>query len=77
MRGPFLTSLPGQVPADGQVTLNVYDLLGREVSTLVNRFQRTGRYSVTFDASRLASGVYVCSLTSGSHTAARRMVLMK
>ena len=66
-----------EVRADGQVTLKVYDLLGREVRTLVNHFQRIGRYSVTFDESRLASGVYVCSLTSGSHTAARRMVLMK
>ena len=66
-----------QVPADGQVTLKVYDLLGREVRTLVNHFQRIGRYSVMFDASRLASGVYVCSLTSGSHAAAKRMVLMK
>lgn len=65
------------VPADGQVTLKVYDVLGREVSTLVNHFQRSGRYSVTFDASLLASGLYVCSLTSGGHTAARRMVLMK
>ena len=49
----------------------------REVRTLVDHFQRIGRYSVTFDASRLASGLYVCSLTSGSHTAARKMVLMK
>jgi hypothetical protein len=66
-----------QVPADGHVTLKVYDLLGREVTTLVNHFQRVGQYSVTFDASRLASGVYVCSLMSGGHTAAKRMVLMK
>jgi hypothetical protein len=65
------------VPADGHVTLKVYDLLGREVSTLVDHFQRTGRYSVTFDASRLASGLYVCSLASGGRTAARRMLLMK
>ena len=66
-----------QVPADGHVTLKVYDLLGREVTTLVNHFQRVGQYSVTFDASRLASGVYVCSLMSGGHTAAKRMILMK
>jgi mannan endo-1,4-beta-mannosidase len=66
-----------QVPADGQVTLKVYDLLGREVTTLVHHFQRIGQYSVTFDASRLASGVYVCSLTSGGHTAAKRMVLIR
>jgi hypothetical protein len=71
------TVISYEVPADGQVTLKVYDLLGREVGTLVNRFQRTGRYSVTFDASRLASGVYVCGLASGGHTAARRMLLMK
>jgi len=71
------TVIAYQVPADGQVTLKVYDVLGREIRTLVNHFQHIGQYSVTFDASGLASGVYMCSLTSGSHFAARRMVLLK
>ncbi len=71
------TVITYQVPADGQVTLKVYDVLGREVKTLINHFQHIGQYSVTFDASGLASGVYVCSLTFGSHTAAKRMLLLK
>ncbi len=46
------------IPKDGQVTLKVYDVLGREVETLMNQAQKVGRYGVNFDGSRLASGVY-------------------
>jgi hypothetical protein len=62
---------------DAFVTLKVFDLLGREAATIVNESQRAGRYSTSFDASRLASGVYVYKLSAGSFSAVRRFVLLK
>jgi hypothetical protein len=66
-----------QIPNDGQVTLKVYDVLGREVKTLVNEFKQVGRYSVTLDASSLATGVYFYRLTSGNYVSTRKMLMMK
>jgi hypothetical protein len=69
-------------PADGSkgpgwTTLKVYDILGREIATLVNEPRVAGRYSVRFDASRLSSGTYFYQLRSGGHVQARRMLLIK
>jgi len=61
----------------GQVTLKVYDVLGREVKEVVNSVQEAGWYSVRFDASDLASGVYYYILTSGSFVEVKKMLLMK
>ena len=59
------------------VQLKVFDVSGREVATLVNGYRDAGSHSVSFDASGLASGVYIYRLTSGSQTAVSKMVLMK
>ncbi len=59
------------------VKLAVYDLSGREVATLVDGYREIGTHEVTFDASGLASGVYVYRLTSGMKVASGKMVLMK
>jgi hypothetical protein len=59
------------------VTLKVYDVLGREVATLVNEQKEPGNYSVPFDASNIASGVYFYRLTSGSFVDVKRMLIMK
>jgi hypothetical protein len=59
------------------VTLRVYDVLGREVATLVNGYQPPGTYGVTFDGSRLSSGVYFYRLQSGSFVNTKKMVLAK
>jgi hypothetical protein len=59
------------------VTLKVYDMLGREVATLVNENLPPGRYEVTFDAGGLASGVYYYRLVAGDFTETKRMVLMR
>jgi hypothetical protein len=59
------------------VSLKVYDLLGREVATLVNEAKQPGTYQVRFDGSRLTSGVYVYRLSTGSVQETRRMVLVK
>jgi hypothetical protein len=61
----------------GSVTLKVYDMLGREVATLVNGFQAANTYHVNFNASGLASGVYLYELRSGSNVASGKMLLMK
>ncbi|MEW5799808.1 MAG: M1 family aminopeptidase [Bacteroidota bacterium] len=60
-----------------QTFLRVYDLLGREVATLVNEQKQPGTYDVKFNGSDLPSGVYIYQLRAGGKTETRRMVLMK
>ena len=59
------------------VQLIVYDVLGRKVTTLVNKKQTPGNYSVKFDASNLPSGIYFYTLRSGDFVATKKMILMK
>jgi len=59
------------------VTLKVYDVLGREISTLVNEVKQAGSYTVDFDASMLSSGVYFYRIESGTFSDIKRMVLIK
>ena len=59
------------------VELKVYDLLGREVQTLVSSIQNPGSHSVTFNALNLSSGVYFYRLTAGGFTDVKRMILLK
>ena len=58
------------------VTLRVYDLLGREVATLVNEVQKSGNYEVKFDASELSSGIYFYKLQAGTLNDTRKMLLL-
>jgi hypothetical protein len=57
--------------------LLLYDLLGREVATLVDERKPAGRYEAKFDAATLPSGVYVYRLTAGAYAASRKMILVK
>ena len=67
-----------QIPKSSLVSLKVFDILGREVSELVNSKQEAGTYQITFDASGLASGVYFYSLTAdGLLIDTKKMVLVK
>ena len=59
------------------VQLKVYDVLGREVETLVNQKQKPGRYSVTFNAKNFSSGMYFYRLEVGEYIAVRKMILLK
>ena len=72
-------SIPNVVPDFNlsNVTLKVYDVLGKEVATLVNETQSAGNYRVTFDASSLPSGVYFYRLVGGSFSETRKFTLMK
>ena len=65
------------IPENGLVVLNVYNLLGEKVATLVNKVQEAGKYEVSFNASNLASGIYIYKLKSGSFNLVRKMLLMK
>ncbi len=71
------TKIKYSIPEDGSVKLKIYNLLGEEVFTLVNSVQKTGRYEVVFDASRLASGVYYYRLETRKYTSVKKMILMK
>jgi M6 family metalloprotease-like protein len=71
------TMIRGQWTGGGEVRLVVYDLLGREVAVLANGRYSTGTYTFVFDGTHLASGVYICRLAVGSHTATKAMVLEK
>ena len=66
-----------QLSAVSEVKLVVYDLFGREVAVLVNERQGPGTQSVKFDASGLASGVYVYHLRAEGHVASRKMMLIR
>jgi hypothetical protein len=57
--------------------VRVFDLLGREVATLVNEVKDPGTYTVRFDGAHLSSGVYICRLQSGGSSQSRRMTLVK
>ena len=65
------------IPKDYHVTLKIYEVLGQEVKTLVNQDQRVGRYSVNFNGSRLASGVYFYRLVAGNHVITKKMLMIK
>jgi hypothetical protein len=76
---PFnpLTTITYGVPARSHVLLTVYDMLGREVATLVNSIQEPGAKSVSFDAASLPSGVYTYRIVSNTFTDARKMLVIK
>jgi hypothetical protein len=71
------TTLTFDLPQAGKVKLAVYDLLGREVSVLVDGTMRAGQQRVTFDASGLPSGVYVYRLEAGNSRQAKKLVLLR
>jgi hypothetical protein len=58
------TTLAFDLPEPSQVTLTVYDYIGREIATVVNGYRSAGHFEVTFDASRLSSGVYFYKLSA-------------
>ncbi|MBI4548156.1 MAG: T9SS type A sorting domain-containing protein [Ignavibacteriae bacterium] len=76
---PFnpITSIEYALPEDIYVTLKIYDVLGREVRSVVDEFQTAGYKSVEFDASTLPSGVYFYRLTAGRFTDVKKMLLAK
>jgi tetratricopeptide (TPR) repeat protein len=71
------TKINYQLPKPGNVSLIIYDILGRQILTLVNEFKSEGEYSVNFNANKLASGVYLYQLRSNGFVSTKKMVLTK
>ena len=70
--------IPGQARNDNMmVTLKVYDILGNEITTLVNEEKQPGTYEIEFDGVNLSNGVYFYQLTAGSFVETKKMVLLK
>ena len=81
---PFnpVTSIQFRLPEQSQVTLNVFDILGRKVRTLVNESKESGTYSVLWNGTTdsgesVGSGVYIYELTTPQFTSARKMIIIK
>ncbi|MDP1676042.1 MAG: T9SS type A sorting domain-containing protein [Bacteroidota bacterium] len=71
------TNIKFSIPQSGMVSLKVFDILGREVMNIFNQFQEAGSYTVNFDASKLATGIYMYRLESGSFSSVKKMMLIK
>ena len=71
------TTIRFALPQTSNVVLKVYDVLGSEVATLINGEKLAGNYEVNFDASKLASGLYIYTLNAGNFTSSKKMMLMK
>jgi photosystem II stability/assembly factor-like uncharacterized protein len=76
---PFnpVTMIGYTLPKKSQVSLSIYDVSGRQVAELVDGWRDAGVHEVEFDASELASGVYLCRLQASNYSAVQKMVLMK
>jgi glucuronoarabinoxylan endo-1,4-beta-xylanase len=71
------TNISYTIPEASDVTLKVFDLLGREVATLVNSRMAAGDHSFSFDASNLSSGVYIYQLRTNNYISTKKMMLIK
>lgn len=71
------TSIKFDMPKDGQLSLKVYDLLGKEVAVLFDGVKQAGFYEATFNGTSLASGVYFYKMVSGDFTSVKRLVILK
>ena len=65
------------IPQKGFVKISVYDVLGREISVLVNEEKNPGRYEIIFDAKELSSGIYFYTIRAAGFTQSKKMILMK
>jgi len=71
------TTINYQLPEAGFVTIKVYDILGKEVSVLVNETKQAGYYNVNFDAGSLTSGIYIYSIQSNNFAQSKKMLLIR
>jgi hypothetical protein len=76
---PFnpLTVISYQLPVISNVTLKVYDILGREVATLVNEEKPAGSYEVQFNSSGMTSGIYFYQINAGDYSETKKMIFLK
>ena len=71
------TTIQYVVAQAGRVLINIYDIKGRKITTLLNKVQAKGHYDITWNASQLASGLYLCQIRVNDFVATRKMLLLK
>jgi hypothetical protein len=71
------TLIKYNIASEGNVTIKIFDMLGRELAVLVNEYKQAGNYSAEFDGSNLSSGVYYYVLESNGQREVRKMALVK
>ena len=71
------TRISYELPLNGLVTLKVFDILGKEISTLVNEEKSAGKYQVEFSSGGLSSGIYFYTFTSHNYSKTKKMVLLR
>jgi len=71
------TMIRYSLPAESFVSIKVYNITGKEITTLVNQLQTTGEYQITFDGKNLASGIYLLTMTAGEFNSTIKMNLLK
>ena len=71
------TKIDIAIPEPSKVSIGIYDILGNEISTLVNEPKLPGNYEINFDGKNLSSGVYYYKLAAGSNTEIKKMILVK
>ena len=76
---PFnpVTTIKYEIPKAGKVRLVIFDMLGREVETIVNEYKEAGRYNVQFNANKFASGTYLYEIQTGNFVQVKKMILLK
>jgi hypothetical protein len=71
------TIIKYNLPSEGKVTVKIFDILGREVASLINEIQQAGSHSTVFDASKLSSGVYIYRVEFNNKSFSKKMLLLK
>lgn len=76
---PFnpVTQIGYELTKGSKISLKIYDILGKEIRTLVSEFQPAGNYKITFDGEGLSSGAYIYKLSAGEFSLTKRMTLLK
>jgi hypothetical protein len=76
---PFnpVTTIKYQLPKAELVTIKIYDIIGKEISTLINRTQNAGYYEVNFNAGKLSSGIYFYKMVAGDFVSIKKLVVLK
>jgi outer membrane protein assembly factor BamB len=76
---PFnpVTKIKFSTPIANNIKLIVYDILGKEITTLLNEYKQPGEYEINFDAKGLPSGVYYYVMTTGEYSIAKKLIIVK
>ena len=71
------TIISYSIPSEGKVTIKIYNVLGQEIKTLINRTETAGNHQIIFNAGNLSSGIYLYRIQAGDYTQTKKMILLK